>query len=372
MKRFIGFIKKEFLHIARDKRTLFILIGIPIVQIILFGYAITNEIRGAQIAIIDKSKDAATKALTDKLLSTGYFSVYSLLDSESEAEAAFKSGKIKLILVFEENFEQNLSKYSLAHVRIIADATEPNTANTLVFYTNSIIQDYVRGLNQSILATNKASFSVMPEIRMRYNPELKGVYMFVPGLVAILLMLISAMMTSISITREKELGSMEILLASPMKPITVILAKVIPYLVLSSIITLIILALGFFVFKVPINGNLGFLLSECLLFNLTALSLGVLISSRTSSQQVALMVSLVGLMMPTILLSGFVFPVENMPVALQALAYMMPAKWFIVIIKDIMLKGSDITMLWRETLVLVGYCLIFVLISTKNFKERLQ
>ncbi len=372
MKRLIAFIKKEFIHIARDKRTLLILIGIPVVQIILFGYAITNEIRGAQVALLTHSNDAQTQILTNKLLSTGYFQLYKNLDTENEIEAAFQSGKIKLALIIEDNFDYQLSKNGSASVQIIADATEPNTANTLVFYVSSILNDYARELNSAGIAVGKPPLTINPEIRMRYNPELKGVYLFVPGLVAIILMLISALMTSISITREKETGSMEILLASPMKPLMVIIAKVIPYLTLSFLISIIVLCLGYFVFNTPIKGNLVFLLFECILFNLTALSLGVLISSRAPTQQIALMASLVGLMMPTILLSGFIFPVENMPWIIQVVAYMMPAKWFIVIIRDIMLKGSDITLLWRETLVHEGFATLFIIAGTKIFKERLQ
>jgi ABC-2 type transport system permease protein len=206
---------------------------------------------------------------------------------------------------------------------------------------------------------------------MRYNEDLKGVFMFVPGLITIILMLISAMMTSISLTREKELGTMEVILASPMKPSQVIIAKVIPYLVLSFSIAMIVLILGYYVFGVPVRGSIGLLLFEILLFNITTLSLGILISTISQTQQVALMLSLMGLMLPTILLSGFVFPIENMPVILQLISHIIPAKWFIIIIKGIMLKGSGLGIIWKETLIIILFAVIFILISLKKFKIRL-
>jgi len=206
---------------------------------------------------------------------------------------------------------------------------------------------------------------------MFYNKELKGVYLFVPGLIAIILMLVSAMMTSISITKEKELGTMEILLATPMRPGIIIIAKVIPYLLLSFTNAMIVLMLGNFVFDVPIHGNFALLLFQMILFVMTVLSLGIFISTVTSSQQVALMASLMGLMLPTILLSGFIFPIENMPVPLQIVSNMVPAKWFIIIIKNIMLKGTGLSVIWKETLIIIGFMTFFISLSIKNFKPRL-
>ena len=361
------FVKKELIHIIRDPRTLTILFGMPIIQILVFGYGITNEIKDAYIAILDMSKDKVTQEITNKILSSDYFKLAENLNTPDDIEKVFRKGYVKQVIVFEDNFAEKLIRNQKANINIIADATDPNIGTSLVYYTTSIIRNY----QQENIKINNLPLTIIPEVKMRYNPYLKGVYLFIPGLITILLMLVSAMMTSISITREKELGSMELLLASPMKPIMVIIAKVLPYLLLSFINASVILSMGYFVFGVPITGSLFLLMLECILFILTALSLGILISSITDSQQVALMLSLVGLMMPTILLSGFIFPIENMPYILQLLSYIIPAKWFITIVKDIMLKGSGIELLWKETLILVGFTIFFILISVKKYKVRL-
>ena len=207
---------------------------------------------------------------------------------------------------------------------------------------------------------------------MLFNQELKGVYMFVPGIITILLMLVCAMMTSISIAKEKELGTMEILLVSPLKPVQIILGKVTPYILLSFINAVVILTLGFFVFGTPIKGSLLLLMLEIMLFILMALSLGILISTIAKTQQVALLVSLAGLMLPTILLSGFIFPIENMPMALQIFSNIIPTRWFLIIIKTIMLKGVGLQFIWKETVIIIGMTLIFIALSVKNFKIRLE
>ena len=367
MKRFLSFVKKEVFHITRDFRTMLILFGMPVAQILLFGFAITNEIRDANIAILDHSKDHISEKLTSKFLSSGYFKLDSYLKSAEEIEAEFKKGKIKLVIVFGEKFGENLDRFQTSDLQIIADATDPNTANTLINYTQSIVRDFVTSLNPG----PPAGILIIPEVRFRYNQNLKGVFLFVPGLITIILMLVTAMMTSISLTREKELGTMEVLLASPMKPIQIIIAKVIPYIFLAFIISMIVLLLGYFVFGVPIKGNLLLLLFELLLFVLTTLSLGILISTIAKTQLVALMISVMGLLLPTIILSGFIFPIENMPKILQWISNIIPAKWFIIIVKNIMLKGSGIDMVWKETLIILGFSIFFILMSLKKFNIRI-
>ncbi|MCX6269774.1 MAG: ABC transporter permease [Bacteroidetes bacterium] len=367
MKKFIGFIIKEFHHIFRDNRTLVILFGMPVVQLLLFGYVITNEIKDARIAILDHSKDIVTREITVKLLSSGYFILDRNLSDDSEIHSIFQQGKVKEVIVFEPGFADKLEKTGRAGVQILADASEPNTAKMLVNYTNGILMGYVQSLNR--LQTQQVQ--IQAEVKMQYNPGLKGVFMFVPGIIAMLLTLISALMTSISLTREKELGTMEVLLASPLRPIQIILGKVTPYLLLSFINAMMIILIGHFVFGVPVHGSLILLMSVTMLFILTALSLGILISTITDSQQVAMMLSMVGLMLPTILLSGFIYPIENMPLWLQVICQAMPPKWFIIMIKDIMLKGSGIEYIWKEILVLSLMTLFFIALSIKKFKIRL-
>ncbi len=367
MKRFIGFVKKEVFHIVRDTRTLVILLGIPIVQILLFGYAITNEIKEAKIAILDHSKDHITQEITHKLLASGYFKLVANLSTSSEIETIFQAGEVKEVIVFEPNFAHKLQRDRVANIQIILDATDPNTGTTLLNYSTAIVMDYQQQFNEQ----KALPLKIITASRLRYNPELKSVFFFVPGLITIILMLLSAMMTSISITKEKELGTMEVLLVSPMKPVQVILGKVTPYILLSLINAIVILVLSYYVFKVPIKGSISLLIAESLLFIITALSLGILISTIAKTQQVALMASLFALMLPTILLSGFIFPIENMPLPLQYLSNIIPARWFIVIVRNIMLKGSDLSSLMQETLILVGFTLFFIAVSMKKFNIRL-
>jgi ABC-2 type transport system permease protein len=366
MKRFRGFVIKEFYHIFRDYRTLLILFGMPAVQLLLFGYVITNEIKDAKIAIYDQSKDNVTQQITQKILSSGYFLLEKNLTDYRQINQSFKEGDIKLVIVFESGFAERLQKEGKARMQIIGDASDPNTANILVNYASGIISGYMISSN-----AEKLPMQIIPEVRMQYNPRLKGVYMFVPGIMAMLLMLISALMTSISLTREKELGTMELLLVSPLRPIQIIIGKVLPYVFLAFTDACIIIIIGRFVFGVPVLGNLVLLLSENLLFITMALSLGILISSITNSQQVAMTISLVALMLPTILLSGFIFPVENMPLVLQWLCHAMPPKYFITIIKSIMLVGNGFAEIWKETLILAGFTSFFIFLSVRKFKIRL-
>jgi len=368
MKRFWGFVIKEFYHIFRDTRTLVILFGIPIAQLLLFGFVVTNEIKDAKIAVYDQSKDPITQKLTQKILSSGYFKLEKNISSSQEIQNCFKGGSIKMVIVYESDFAKKLEKTGTANMQIISDASEPNTASILTNYTLAITRTFLNEINPTV----KLPLQISPEVKMQFNPNLKGVFLFVPGIMALLLMLISAMMTSISITREKELGTMEVLLVSPLKPLQIIIGKVMPYMLLSFINAIIILLLGKFVFEIPMAGSLALLLAECILFILTALSLGILISSVTDSQQVAMMLSMVALMLPSILLSGFIFPIENMPVILQWLCQIMPPKWFITIIRSIMLKGAGFEYVWKETFVLIGMMLLFILISVKKFKVRLE
>jgi len=368
MKRFVGFIKKEFYHIFRDRRSLFILFGMPIAQILLFGFAITNEINNVEIAILDHSKDATTKEIINKISASKYFSINEFIERESEIENAFKKGKIKAVLNFEKDFSKNFIKEKHANIQVITDATDPNTANTISNYVNAIIKQYQKALNKDVTI----AYQVIPEPRMVYNPELKSVYMFVPGVMTVILMLVSAMMTSISITREKELGTMEILLVSPLKPSQVIIGKVFPYIFLSIINATVIVLLSIFIFNMPIHGSLVLLAFESVVFIITALALGILISTISATQQTAMMISLMGLMLPVILLSGFIFPISSMPLPLQFISNIIPAKWFIIIIKGIMLKGVGLQFLWKETLILLAMTVFFIGLSVKKYKIRLE
>lgn len=367
MNRFAGFVVKEFRHILRDYRSLIILAGMPVAQIMIFGFAISNEIKNAKVSILNQSRDAISVQLENKILSSGYFTLHKYLDTNSDIEKEFAEGTVKEVIVIGPEFGYHLAHDGKADVQVIDDATDPNTANTLTNYTMAIIGDF----QKEQLKGASIPYQITTEVQFYYNPELKSVFMFVPGLITIILMLISAMMTSISITREKETGTMEILMVSPMKPIQIIVGKVIPYLLLSFLIANVILLLGRFVFEVPVSGSLVLLEGMVTLFIITTLSLGIMISTLTDKMQVAMMISMIGLMMPTILLSGFIFPIRNMPVLLQLISNAIPARWFIIIVRGIMLKGNNLTYLWQEALVLAGMTVFFLIVSARKYKVRL-
>jgi len=369
MKRFLGFVKKEFLHIFRDFRTLIILFGIPAAQILLFGYVVSTDVKNAGVAFLDLSKDETTQKLSDKICSSGFFHRTDNLLNYNDIDKVLKKGKVKAVVVFEENFGSNLISKGKASMSIIADGSEPNTATLVTNYITAIVTDF----NMEIAGTSAGSGSlVVPEVKMFYNPSLKGHFMFVPGVITLILILICALMTSVTITREKEFGTMEVLLVSPLKPVQIILGKVMPYFILSFINVIMILLLSWLVFGLPVKGSVILLLAESMLYILMSLSLGILISTVSSTMQQAIFISLVGMMLPTILLSGFIFPIENMPEVYGWISSVLPPRYFIVIIKNIMIKGTGFIYVWKETLILVVMTVIFIGLSIRNFKIRLQ
>jgi len=367
MKQFISFVKKEFYHIWRDKRTMFILLGMPVVQIVIFGFALTNEVKNANIAILDNSKDAESSSLIAQFDASRYFAIEKNLTNYDQVEQEFKKGKIKLAIVFPQAFAEDLQHFNKAQIQIIADAADPNTANQLTNYATAVINDY----QNRITDQKKLPYTISTEMRMLYNPQLKGAFNFVPGVMAMVLLLVCTMMTAITIVKEKEMGTMEIMLVSPMKPQLVVFAKAIPYLILSMINISSILLLSVFVLEVPINGSLVLLVFESILFILVSLSLGLLISSGAQSQQTAMFISLVALFLPTVMLSGFMFPVENMPLPLRVISNIVPAKWFYSIVKSVMIKGVGLEVVWKETLILAGMMVFFLTMAIKRFKIRL-
>lgn len=367
MKQFFTFIKKEFFHILRDKRSMLVLLGLPVVQLIIFGFAITTETRNCKIAVLDNSKDEATQNIITRIESSSYFDIDKTLTSNKKIETAFKTGRIKLAVVFQPNFQNDLSHNNKAQLQIITDASDPNQANTLSYYVSAIVMDYQKELNQN----KNLPYTINSEIRMLYNPQLKGEYSSVPGVMGMILLLISAMMTSISIVREKEMGTMEVLLVSPLKPWIIIISKVIPYFIISLINVITILLISVLVFGIPIHGSIMLLSFVTILYIICALTLGILISTVTNSQQAAMIISLIGLMLPVVMLSGYAFPIANMPLILQVISNLIPAKWYIIMVKDVMIKGLGLFDIWKEMLIIIGMTTFFLLVSIKRFKIRL-
>ena len=357
------------MHIFRDVRTLIILFGIPAAQILIFGYAVRTDIKNAGIAVLDRSKDEISTGLVSKLESSDFFILKENLLSGNQIDRTFKKGDIKAVFIFEDDFGKRLLSEGSAGIEIIADGSEPNVANLVTNYARAIINDYMTELNKAHTGFVQG---VEPEVRMYYNPNLESQYMFVPGVITIVLVLICALMTSIAITREKEFGTMEVLLVSPLKPLHIILGKVTPYFILSFIDVIIILFLSWLVFDIPVKGSLVLLMLESMLYIMLGLSLGIMISTLSKTMQQAMFISLLGLMLPTIILSGFIFPVEYMPGIYRFLSPLVPPRWFIIIVKDIMIKGTGFAFIWKETLILLFMTLLFITVSTLTFKKRLE
>ena len=367
MALLLTFINKEFKHILRDSRTLLILFGMPIVQIVLFGFALTNEVKNSRVAVLDLSHDQSTQRIIDRINASKYFDLSENLHSYKDVEDVFRRGQAKLVIVFPQNFNDDLLHTNSASVQLVADASDPNVATTVTNYATTIINEVVLDINKGL----SLPYAIKPEIRMLYNPQQKGAYNFVPGVIAMVLMLVCVLMTSVAVVREKETGTMEVLLVSPMRPIVIIISKAVPYLVLGMIIVGVILVLSVTLLDVPINGSLPLLLVESVLFILTSLAIGLVISNVTDSQQTAMLVSMMAMMLPTILLSGFMFPIENLPIPMQALSNIIPARWFFVIVKTIMIKGLGIQAVLKETLILCGMALLFLTLGIARLKERL-
>lgn len=368
MNQFLAFVRKEFYHIFRDKWTTAILLALPIMMLILFGYAISTEVKNIKVAAIDVSKDESTRAIIEKVKSNPYFTYIGEIQDPLEARKMFNSGKVNMALIFSENFHDGLLNGMNASVQIITDGSDPNTAKTMTGYATSIVADYQR----EFMENYNVPILINPNVRLLYNPTMKGAYNFVPGVMGMILMLICAMMTSISIAREKETGTMEILLVSPLKPFYIIISKTIPYFVISVINLTTILLLSTFMLHVPIAGSLFWLIVISLVYIFVALSLGLLISSIVNTQQTALLISGMMLMLPIIMLSGMMFPIENMPAPLQWLSNIIPAKWFIIAVKKIMIKGLGVSGIYQEMFILLGMGIALTVASLKKFKFRLS
>lgn len=352
----------------RDPKTLLLLFGMPVVQILLFGFALTNEIKNNTISISNGHSDPSTLAITNKFIASPYFDVVDTYTSTEEIEEAFKRGQIKVAIIFPTNFETDLKSKGSAEIQLLADASDPNTANTIINYASNIIASY----QKELLVGIDIPYQININNRMIYNPELRGATNFVPGVMALVLLLICVLMTSVSIVKEKENGTMEVLLVSPFNPILVVLAKALPYFMLSIVNLIIILLLSVFVLDMPIHGSIPLLFLISSIFIITALSLGLLISTITASQQAAMLISLMGMLLPTMIFTGFMFPIENMPLPLQIFSNIIPSKWYYIIIKDIMIKGLGIAAIWKETLILLGMTIGLLTLSIAKFNRRMS
>lgn len=368
MKQFISFVQKEFYHIFRDSRTMLILLGMPVVQILLFGFAINMEVQNIRTAIFDPAQDISTHEISKRIAENPYFNMQRFIYSPQELNSLLKQGKIDVAIVFEPNFHENLIHSKKAKLQIITDASDPNMGTITANYATAIIGEY----QKDKLHISTIPYQINVENTLLYNPEMKSAYTFVPGIMGLVLMIICSIMTSVSIVKEKEHGTMEVLLASPLKSRTVLIAKTIPYLFLSFINLITILLLSYFVLQVPIRGSLVLLITISVLFIFLSLSLGLLISTLVQTQVSAILISGIGLMMPTLVLSGMIFPIDNMPLILQWFSATVPARWYISAVKKVMIEGLGFMYVIKEVAILLSMVILLVGASILKIKNRLE
>ncbi len=361
MRTFWAFVKKEARHIIRDPRTTLILFGMPIAMMLIFGFAISTEVRNVRTIVVTSETDHLSQRIVDELGTSEYFTIVGTARSTTEAERQIRNQNADIALVFEPNFAAKMASGHPA-LQIITDATDPNMAQMYATYAQSIVMQNATSLSSGVSVNSK----------MLFNPQSKSAYNFVPGLMGMLLLLICAMMTSISIAREKETGTMEVLLVSPIKPIMIIIAKAVPYLVLAMVILAVILLLSYFVLDVPLAGSIFAIIGVSCLYILLSLSLGLLISTVANSQLVAMLISAMLLLLPCVMLSGMMFPIESMPTILQYITVIVPTRYYIEAMRTLMVMGSDTVYILDDILILSLMTIILLSLALLKFKKRLE
>lgn len=362
----VAFMRKEVRHLLRDRQTLTILLLLPIAQLLLFGFAVRTDISQVRVALVAPDADATTAALRTRFAHSGRFRVLPPLTNPDSLDALFRAGLVDVGVFLEPGLASRLSAGLPTEVLIVADAVDPNTGTTMKNYASAIVRDW-----QSSLGAVAAPVRLDTRMRMRFNPTLESVNLFVPGLIALILTMVTALMTAISLAREKERGTFEVLLVSPLHPWQIIIGKVLPYLALAMANVVTVMLAAWLVFGVPFRGSLTLLLASSTLFALVGLALGVLIAAVTSSQLAAMLAALGGTMLPNTMLSGLIFPISSMPRALQLLTNIVPARWFIEIVRGIMLKGIGLSLLWPQLLILSAMLVVLLVLAIRQTSVRL-
>jgi ABC-2 type transport system permease protein len=390
MRSLLGLLRKEIQHILRDPRTLAVILALPVVQVVLFGFAIRTDVDHVRLAIVDPAPDETTLALRSRFTAAGIFEIKAILQRTEDLDRLFQSGEVQEAVVFQRDFAARV-RDSAAQLLIVTDGTEPNTASLLQAYAQAVVAQFVgSGFSRAEpvrLKADTTSTSWSPpsggpssatpirinaQVRTRFNPTRESSNLFVPGLMAFVLTIISSLMTAISLTREKETGTLEALLVSPLRPLSIIIGKVFPYLVIGFISAALVIVEARLIFHVPLRGSVVLLLADTLLFILASLALGILVSARTSSQRVAMMGAALATMLPNLLLSGFIFPIESMPLALRLLSNVVPGRWFVEIARGVMLKGVGLEYVWPQTLILAVMSAVLLGAAARSFNARLE
>lgn len=377
MRSLLGLLRKEVQHIRRDPRTLAVIVALPVVQLVLFGFAIRTDVDHVRLAIVDPAPDETTLALRSRFTAADVFEVKAILQRTEDLDPLFQSGEVQEAVVFPRDFAAHVRDGD-AQLLIVTDGTEPNTASLLQAYAQAVVAGF-QVERSARLQPGQADARLKPgptrinaQVRTRFNPTRESSNLFVPGLMAFVLTIISSLMTAISLTREKETGTLEALLVSPLRPLSIIIGKVFPYLVIGFISAALVLVEARLIFHVPFRGSLVLLLADTLLFILASLALGILVSARTSSQRVAMLGTALATMLPNLVLSGFIFPVESMPLPLRLLSYIVPGRWFVEVARGVMLKGVGLEYVWPQTLILAGMSALLLAAAARSFNARLE
>ncbi len=365
-----GIVVKETHHVLRDRQTLVILLLMPLVQVLLYGYAIRTDVRGIRTVVVDPTPDDATRGLTARLSASTRHQVLEVQPTTTALEQGFAAGTWRQAIVLPTDVSRRLARREPLAVQVITDGSDPNAGNAMKAYAEAIIRRWYVESTSGLSARGAPGITV--ETRMRFNPTMESANLFVPGLIALVVTIVSAMMTAVAITREKEMGTMEMLLVSPLRPSTIVLGKVVPYAVLGLVNIAIVLAAAITVFHVPVRGSMPLLLAMCLLYVMTTLAIGIVISTAARTQRTAMLAALGGLLLPTIMLSGFIFPIDSLPAPLHAVSNIIPARWFLVIVRGIMLKGSGVSVLWQEMLILSALTVALLAAGIRRLSVRLD
>lgn len=368
INQFFAFTRKEFYHILRDRKTLLILVVLPISQLLIFGFALNSNLTEMPTAVLDMSNDRMSREIISAIDASSTFKVVEHVGSMDEVDELFRSGNLSQAFVFMPGFEKEVKRTGKGEMQVIMDASLQINASTLESYIMATLLAY----QQKINAGRELPIKIMPEVKMRYNPRLDSAFHFVPGVIGVVLMLVCSMMASLAIVKEKESGTMEILLVSPVRPPVIILAKLVPYLLVGMINIVFILAISFFVMKVPVAGNVFLLFFLGTIFTLSSLALGIMVSVLTKTQRSAVIISIAGLMLPAIALSGFIFPLDPLSPVMKMIVHLMPVTLFISAARNIMIKGLGVEAVYPEMLGLIAITVVLIIISIKCFKNRLS
>ncbi len=370
-------IKKEYLHIARDKRTLLITFALPFVMLLLYGYALTFDINHIPLVIYDLDNKPATRFLIERFTSSGYFTIVGHAKDLEDENRYIISGRARAALNIRDGFSSDIASGKRAQLQLIVDGADANTAIVAIGYMNGIMQEYKTDLLLKTFAKNGlVSYEkLMPlDVRPRvlYNPELRSMNFLVPGIMSFILMILSAMIISMTVVSEKTRGTMEQLICTSLKPMEIMIGKIMPFIIIGLADVLLCILTSVFIFGVGIKGSLILLFVESLIFIFGTMGLGLLISTMARRQEDALLLASMITFLPSMLLSGFIFPIASMPPVIQVITYFIPARYFIDILRGIFLKGVGIEYLWLDTLLLSAFALMMIVLASKHFKKRLD